>query len=407
MNPRDSENLGSTRMLDSELPKSGAPAVRILHISGDFPDPLASGKTPAIRNLLAIVPEHEHRVYSLNRVGWRHGVAGIGFGEGHHAISYGAPPKGIALASRLSNVADYIVNDIDSRSFRPDVVHAHKLSIEGLVGDAVAKALGVPLVISSQGNTDLKIICARPDLRGRWRRIWQDAAVVFPFAPWTADGLTRLLGPRLGATVCLPCPTPQDTIRAPRDTPPVLRTAFHLAGHSNKNAVALMRATLAAAERLPDLRLEIIGGGDPEAFATLTEAVASLDPKRLKLIGPRPHDQMPDLFNASAAVPMPSKRESYGMALIEALMAGCPVLHSRGNGIDGYLTPDEVSIAVNPADKDELAGGLERIVRDQSIFKARLAALQESGGLDRFRRDAIGTTYTDALTRGIAPVDGT
>lgn len=389
--------------MQTRMPDSPAGSHRILHISGDFPDPLAPGKTSAIRNLLALVSEHEHRVYSLNRVGWRHRIGAIDFGEGHRAVTYGAPPKGISLAGRLAAVADFILEDLGRRAIQPTVVHAHKLSIEGLVGEAVAGALGVPLVISSQGNTDLKIIRARRDLRTRWARIWRDAAVVFPFAPWTEDGLTKLLGPRSGATVCLPCPTPQDVIRAPRQTEPVLRTAFHLAGHANKNAAALMRATVSAARTVPDIRLEIVGGGDPEAFATLSETAAALDPNRVVLIGPRPHEQMPELFNASAAMPMPSKRESYGMALIEALMAGCPVLHSRNTGIDGYLPPGEVSLATNPADPDELSAGLVRLTREQDRFKARLAQLQESGGLDRFRRDAIGAAYREALANAIGP----
>ncbi|MEM7670420.1 MAG: hypothetical protein AAF317_14980, partial [Pseudomonadota bacterium] len=262
---------------------------QILHISGDFPDPLAPGKTPAIRNLLELVPEHDHIVYSLNRVGWRHGVSGFAFGDGHTAVTYGAPPKGLGLASYLARVAVYIVEDVARRSLRPSVVHCHKLSIEGLVGDVVARELDVPLVVSSQGNTDLKILSARPDLRNRWRRIWREAALVFPFAPWTTTGLTRLLGPRTAPTICLPCPTPQDALHTPRETSPVLRTAFHLAGHANKNATALMHAVAAVAKTLPDLRLDVVGGGDPEAYATLANIAASLDPERIKLIGPRPH----------------------------------------------------------------------------------------------------------------------
>ena len=40
----------------------------ILHLSADFPDPFVPGKTRAVSNLLDLVPEHDHEVYSLNRV---------------------------------------------------------------------------------------------------------------------------------------------------------------------------------------------------------------------------------------------------------------------------------------------------------------------------------------------------
>jgi len=379
--------------------------MRILHISADYPDPLAPAKTRAVANLLALVPEHAHRVWSINRVGWRHGIHALDFGEGHRAVAYGAPPRGVALATRLARLAGFIAEDAARAGFAPDLVHAHKLSVEGLAGAAVAAHFGVPLIVSSQGNTDLKILAARRDLIPRWRRVWRGAAWVLPFAPWTAAGLARLLGPREGPVTCLPCPTPEDRILPPRETPPLLRSAFHLAGHGNKNAAALMRAVAAAARLVPEIGLEIVGGGDPAAFARLSEIAAATDPARIRLIGPRAHDAMPALFNASAGCPIPSRRESYGMALAEALMAGCPVLHTRGTAIDGYLPEGEVSLALDPGDADALAAGIERLAREAGAFKTRLAAMQASGGLAFMQRAMIAETYRAALD-GAMPARG-
>ncbi|MEM1346310.1 MAG: glycosyltransferase family 4 protein [Pseudomonadota bacterium] len=369
--------------------------MRILHLSADFPDPLVPAKTRAVANLLDLVPEHEHRVWSLNRVGRRAGISALDFGPGHRALAYGAPGKGLWLDTYLARVADFVLEDAARAGFVPEAVHAHKLSVEGLVGRRVAEAHGVPLIVSSQGNTDLKIISARPDLRPRWRAVWQQAAVVLPFAPWTGEGLTRLLGPRTGAMHWLPCPTPADTLHPPRESEAVLTSAFHLAGHANKNAALLMRATLAAARQVPEVRLQIAGGGDAHAFAALARQAAE-HPARLSLLGPRAHASMPALFNASAAMPLPSKRESYGMALVEALMAGCPVLYSKGTAIDGYLEDGAVSLAVAP-EEGAVTEGLVRLLRENAAFKARLAGLQESGGLERFRRRAIAATYRDVL----------
>lgn len=383
--------------------------MRILHISADFPDPLVPAKTRAVENLLALVPEHEHRVWSLNRVGWRHGISALGFGAGHRALTYGAPPRGLRLAGRLADVAAFILEDADRAGFRPDLVHAHKLSVEGLAGETVAAALGVPLAISSQGDSDLKILGARPDLRPRWGRIWRGAAVALPFAPWTAEALGRRLGPRLGPTECLPCPTSTADVLPPRETGPLLRAAFHLGVHRRKNAALLMRAAAAAAREVRDLRLEIVGGGDAEAFATLSETARALDPGRIRLVGPRPHGEMPALFNAAAALAVPSRRESFGMVFVEALMAGCPVLMPRGFAIDGYLEDGLVSLAVPADDPAAVAGGLVRLAREETAFKRRLRALQENGGLALFRDEAIAATYRRALAaavRGGPPAAG-
>ncbi len=137
----------------------------ILHLSADYPDPLMAQKTRAVANLIALVPEHAHHVYSLNRIGWRAGIRALDFadeaGEGHRAVAYGAPPKGLFLKRYLDRLADWLADDLVRRGLRPDLVHAHKLSSEGLVGAVLARRLGVPLAISVQGNTDLKVIGAR------------------------------------------------------------------------------------------------------------------------------------------------------------------------------------------------------------------------------------------------------
>ena len=44
--------------------------MRILHLSADYPDPVHPAKTLAIRNLLELVPQHIHHVFSLNRTHW-------------------------------------------------------------------------------------------------------------------------------------------------------------------------------------------------------------------------------------------------------------------------------------------------------------------------------------------------
>lgn len=84
--------------------------MRILHVSADLPDPLVPAKTRAISSLLDLVPEHEPRVWSLNRVRFDRPLAALEFGPGHAALAYGVPSMGIALAGRLDRVAGFDEN---------------------------------------------------------------------------------------------------------------------------------------------------------------------------------------------------------------------------------------------------------------------------------------------------------
>src|SRR5690606_31750495 len=185
--------------------------MRILHLTADYPDPLMPSKTRAVSNLLEIAsagePGHAHRVVSLNRVGWRAGMHAIDFadraGQHHRALAYGAPGKGVLLRHSFERVAEWVAKDCAAAGFTPDLLHAHKLSMEGVAGARLAERWGVPVVVSVQGNTDLKIARARRDLRSLYARIWHDAAVALPFAPWARAGLDALLGARTGAVVAL------------------------------------------------------------------------------------------------------------------------------------------------------------------------------------------------------------
>ncbi len=370
--------------------------MQILHLSADYPDPLMPQKTNAIRGLLDLIEEVEHRVYSLNRVGPGEGVHALDFGDHHRAVAYGAPSYGLLLQTFLNGLARWIISDIEARKLVPTAVHAHKLSIEALVGNKIATWLGVPLIVSCQGNSDLKILKARPDLHRRWREIWQDADWILPFAPWTADALQDLFGPRNGPMTILPCPTTADTILRPQLVEPVIRTAINLDQASNKNVRMLVQATAIAADKRPDLRLEIVGAGSATAFAQLA---ALIEPHRdfASLIGPKHHSEMQVLLNQTACFVMPSIRESYGMVFAESLLAGCPVIHGIGNGISGYFPGASFARQVRPDGAQGLAAQLVEIVDTQDEVKAELTRAQTSGRLDIMRRPAIAKQYRKAL----------
>lgn len=376
---------------------------RILHISADVPDPLQPAKTKAISNLVNLTADDfEHHVYSLNRVGHTHGIAQMSFGSDWRAIAYGAPPRGIFLKTYLDRVASWILQDVRERGLRVDCVHAHKLSIDALPGAAVARALGVPLVVSSQGNTDIKVIRARRDLRRHWRAIWQEAAVVFPFAPWTTTALEGMLGPRDGTVIELPCPTDMDRVMPPRPAENVFRAAFHLRDYRNKNAIGLVRASAIAAREVPDIRLEILGGGDPAAFVALEAVIQREAPAHARLRGPVPHDRIQAEMNAACGFVMVSYRESFGMVFTEALLGGCPVIHGAGNGIAGYFPASPATAAVPPGDTKALAAALVSGVRRQEEIKTELRRLQKSGALSRLTRASIRATYVAAIRTVIA-----
>lgn len=376
--------------------------MQILHLSADYPDPLAPGKTKAISNLLTLAPEHDHRVYSLNRVTGYSGIAAQSFGNANRAIAYTAPPKGLFLAQRMAALADWIAADARALGLAPDLIHAHKLSVEGLAGQRLAAAFDVPLVVTSQGNSDLKILRARPDLRNQWRRIWRSAAVVLPLAPWTATALETMLGKRPGPVHCLPCPTSADAILAPRLAPPRILSVFGLDDQVNKRVDMLIDAVRQLRAGGAPVELDIAGTGAPASFAHLADATRSMP--FVRLIGPAHHERIQVLMNRYALLVVPSRRESYGMVFAEALLAGCPVIHGAENGPTGYFMRQPFAVSAPKRDPEALGRTILRMLQSQAPIKAALAAAQRNGELEFMRRPVIARTYRQVLAHvGPAP----
>jgi glycosyltransferase involved in cell wall biosynthesis len=67
----------------------------------------------------------------------------------------------------------------------------------------------------------------------------------------------------------------------------------------------------------------------------------------------------------------PSQYEGYGIAYLEALGAGLPVIASTGGAAAEFIRPGENGFLVDPDDRDDLADLLGKLHRDRPLL-ARL-----------------------------------
>jgi teichuronic acid biosynthesis glycosyltransferase TuaC len=62
-----------------------------------------------------------------------------------------------------------------------------------------------------------------------------------------------------------------------------------------------------------------------------------------------------------------SRLESFGIVYLEALALGKPVIASRGQGGEDFITDGENGFLVNPTDKHDLADKLVRLLKDKNL----------------------------------------
>jgi glycosyltransferase involved in cell wall biosynthesis len=394
----------------ADLPNRNASRPRILHISADFPDPINAAKPAVIANLLDLVGDkYDNQVLSLNRrsptVGECARLAFGGISPADEAslqsigsgdcIAYRAPPKGIFHAAMLTRLARWIAARILCQPERPQLVVGHKLTVEGIIASAVARQLGVPYAITIQGNTDTRILDARPDLRGRFASIYHEAACVFSFAPWAREVVAQRLGARTGPTIDLPCPTVLDTIQEPVSGGSAMLSVFHLRNHKIKNLRGLasaMRQLDAAGCTVP---MHLIGGGNQADTAACQAIIAGT--ANIALIGPKSQAELGAVMNQAIALVMPSLRESFGLVFVEALFAGLPVIYPKNAAVSGYFDGLPFAIAVDPKQPRAIAEAMKHVIARESDIKQALSQWQRGGGLERFTRTAIRSTFDHGL----------
>lgn len=393
--------------------KATLPAV--LHLSGDFPDPIDSFKTPVIRSLLDLTAsDFSHRVVSINRKSPSIPVllANIAKGLGRPrltisaqqfdrgtALQYGAPGRGLFHATMLRQLGDWLAADI-ARGERPDLLVGHKLAIEGIAIQRAASILNIPYALSIQGDTDTKILSARPDLTRTLAKAFHEAAVVFPFSPWALKAVEAKLGRRHGPTILLPCPTDLDTPAMPTSGGDGLVTVFHLKNYKRKNLPAMVEAMkqLEAVGLSP--KLTVVGGGSAKEREHCLSLASGL--RGITFAGAQDRTAVRQTMARAKGFVMPSLRESFGLVFIEALFAGLPIIYPAGTAVDGFLDGLPFALRVDARDPAALAAAMRKLIEDEQPLKAALAQWLASEECYRFTRQDIGRQFARGLQTAMA-----
>lgn len=188
-----------------------------------------------------------------------------------------------------------------------------------------------------------------------------------------------------------------------------------------KNSIALLRAFIALRRETPGAQLVIAGGEtlfDYEPYQREFMAVAREAgllgeaggegegaPPPLVLAGVLPDAEMPALYRLGDVFVFPSIREGFGIALIEAMASGVPVVASAHPPFTEFLMHGDDALLVEPHDWDTIAEAM-RILRDEETrarLRAAALATARSYTWKRSARAALAV-YHEYLGEGAAAV---
>jgi len=237
-----------------------------------------------------------------------------------------------------------------ARRFRPDVVYAHFLAPAGFFAALATRA---PLVVTAHGQ-DVENARVNVLARAATRLVVRRASTIVAVSEWLEDRLAKALPGARGKTEVVDCGVDLDRF-APRDQAAARATvgwepdgpAFLCVGSltTRKNVLRLARAF----ERYGSGGLAFVGDGPLRAeLANRPE---------IRVVGPVAHDRVPDWIAACDVLCQPSLVEPFGLATLEALACGRPVVATAVGGPPEFVPPG-AGVLVDPEDDDALLSAL-------------------------------------------------
>jgi glycosyltransferase involved in cell wall biosynthesis len=143
--------------------------------------------------------------------------------------------------------------------------------------------------------------------------------------------------------------------------------------------------------RLPAGRLLLVGDGSERGALERQVALLGLD-HRVRLTGWI--DDPRALLDEADVFALPSRFEGFPLAVVEAMLAGLPVVAADVGSVREAVVAGESGVLVNPDDAAGLATALQRLLEDEAE-RARLGRGARKRALERFVADRMAKAYVE------------
>lgn len=301
-------------------------------------------------------------------------------------------PESSLLQSKLSELSIPLITlDIDDRlrplkdwltarrlrrllrELRPDILHIHG-NKSALVGRLAARRLHTPVVLVTVHNfliyQEASAIMRLPAVwMERWLARYTDRLITVSAS--LRRSLIDIEGIAPGKIVTIP--NGIDVLEWKDNVDPV--NARHKMGFSTddfliasagrlvpmKGYIVLLRAAALITKERPEIKIAIAGEG-PLKDELLAEAEKLGLKGNVFFLGFLPDTK--ELLAAADLFVLPSLKEPFGIAILEAMAAGVPVVATNAGGVPEIIK-GETGVVVPPGDVEELAQAILGLVDDE------------------------------------------
>jgi glycosyltransferase involved in cell wall biosynthesis len=241
-----------------------------------------------------------------------------------------------------------------------DIVHAHTLYSDGAVALKLKENFNIPFIVTVR-NTALNVFNRyRPDLKW-WRdKILVEAKKVVFLSPAYKKKLLMSVSSGVKKRII------DKLIIIPNGLDPNFLNENTSNDNDKSDLKLLFVGRFLKLKNIPKL-IEAIEKLKENLNVTLTLVGRGEDEEKIqKMIDSKPYvnhlgfvkdkKRLRNIYRSHDIFVMVSKPETFGLVYIEALSQGVPIIHTEGEGVDGYFEEGDVSETVkNPSDVKEIA----------------------------------------------------
>jgi N-acetyl-alpha-D-glucosaminyl L-malate synthase BshA len=312
-------------------------------------------------------------------------------------------PYTLALTSKIVEV---------SRRERLDVVHAHyaiphavsaHLAREVLAADAGGRAAAPKLVTTLHG-TDITLVGSDPSFLPLTRfSIAASDAVTTPSA-WLARATHETLGvPDTVAIEIVPNFVDADRFHPAAETRPrpAAPVVVHVSNFRPVKRVGDVVEVFARLRAARPVRLRLVGDG-PDRPAIEAQVAALGLGADVEFLGER--IDLPAVLAEADLFLLPSETESFGLAALEAMACGVPVIASAVGGLPEVIPEGDVGFLCPLGDVAAMAAAASRLFDDAALHR-RLSLAARRLAETRYRVEPAVDRYVAVYRRVLGQID--
>jgi len=343
--------------------------MKVLHITRDFPPPTNGGISTAVSGMVGALQSTGIGTGVISFDDWR---PASGAGKGSRA---GAGPDEAGRLFRIRGSSDLKTAREWGKRFEPDLLHVH----HGMLWDFaknLSSDLGVPTVktvhvVQERMNSLRAVTGTTLSLIGQRRALAEATAIHIP-----SQAAARALAHELPNAKCVfvipfgihPSRAAEQSVAARRNGYRGEHVLYFGRFDDAKGTDLLPHIWKEVASRHPGLFLVIAGGlpanarRDRKWRQQLLEGLPRPARERVRLPGWVGETERDRLLARAAVLLSPSRYETFGLAVVEAMLAGVPVVATRAGALPERIRHGETGLLAEDENADELAAGVTELL---------------------------------------------